>query len=92
MMAKISTSTLFDGKVYARGRPNSCVMDIRNSTEFEITLPYNDVNCDVVQDGPATFSSNIVIQVRGPPQKKMKRRPFVLLFLYSFFTLIYCLC
>ncbi|KAK3864370.1 hypothetical protein Pcinc_029941 [Petrolisthes cinctipes] len=62
MQAKISTSTLFDGKVYARGRPNSCVMDIRNSTDFEITLPYNDVNCDVVQDGPATFSSNIVIQ------------------------------
>lgn len=62
MLAKISTSTLFDGKVYAKDRPNSCVLDVRNATEFEMILPYNDVNCDVVQDGPGVFSSNIVIQ------------------------------
>ncbi|XP_064113013.1 uncharacterized protein LOC135219835 [Macrobrachium nipponense] len=62
MLAKISTSTLFDGKVYAKDRPNSCVMDVRNATDFEMILPYNDVNCDVVQDGPGIFSSNIVIQ------------------------------
>ncbi|XP_045618140.1 uncharacterized protein [Procambarus clarkii] len=62
MLARISTSTLFDGKVYAKNRPNSCVTDVKNSTDFEIVLPYNDVNCDVVQDGPGTFSTNIVIQ------------------------------
>ncbi|CAL4123343.1 unnamed protein product, partial [Meganyctiphanes norvegica] len=62
MLARISTSTLFEGKVYAKARPNSCVVDVKNTTEFEITLPYNDVNCDVVQEGPGTFSSNIVIQ------------------------------
>ncbi|XP_068220289.1 uncharacterized protein [Palaemon carinicauda] len=62
MLAKISTSTIFDGKVYAKDKPNSCVMDIRNATDFEMVLPYNDVNCEVVQDGPGIFSSNIVIQ------------------------------
>lgn len=62
MLAKISTSTLFDGKVYAKDRPNSCVLDVRNTTEFEIVLPYNDVNCDVATEGPGIFSSNIVIQ------------------------------
>ncbi|XP_037790105.1 LOW QUALITY PROTEIN: uncharacterized protein LOC119585560 [Penaeus monodon] len=62
MLARISTSTLFTGKVYAKDRPNSCVMDVKNSTEFEIVLPYNDINCDVVQEGPGAFSTNIVIQ------------------------------
>ncbi|KAK7083735.1 hypothetical protein SK128_028382 [Halocaridina rubra] len=63
MLAKISTSTVFDGKVYVKDKPNSCVKDIRNAIDFEIVLPYNDINCDVVQEGPGNFSSNIVIQV-----------------------------
>ncbi|XP_050723631.1 uncharacterized protein LOC127002106 [Eriocheir sinensis] len=62
MLARISTSTLFDGKVYAKDRPNSCRVDVESSTDFSITLPYNDVRCDVTQKGPATFASNIVIQ------------------------------
>jgi len=62
MEAQISTSTVFNGKVYARSRPNSCVEDITNSTEFSISLPYNSVECDVVQNGPAMFAADIVIQ------------------------------
>ncbi|XP_071515914.1 uncharacterized protein [Panulirus ornatus] len=62
MLARISTSTIFDGKVYAKNRPNSCVIDVTNTTDFEIMIPYNDINCDVVQEGPGTFSSNIIIQ------------------------------
>lgn len=65
MVAQISTSTVFNGKVYARTRPNSCVKDITNSTAFNISLPYNSVDCDVVQNGPANFASNIVIQVKS---------------------------
>lgn len=63
MVARISTSTLFDGKVYAKDRPNSCRVDVESSTEFSITLPYNDMRCDVERKNPATFASNIVIQV-----------------------------
>lgn len=66
MVATVSTSTVFNGKVYARSRPNSCVEDIKNSTEFSIALPYNSVDCDVVQEGNALFASNIVIQVWCP--------------------------
>ncbi|KAF2364740.1 PAN/Apple domain [Trinorchestia longiramus] len=62
MVATISTSTVFNGKVYARSRPNSCVEDIQNSTKFSIALPYNSVDCDVVQNGNTMFASNIVIQ------------------------------
>lgn len=65
MVAQISTSTVFNGKVYARTRPNSCVEDITNSTSFNISLPYNSVTCDVVQNGNANFAANIVIQVSG---------------------------
>ena len=63
MVARITTSVLFDGKVYAKDRPNSCKVDVDTSNEFSITLPYNDVKCDVAQDTPSTFSTNIVIQV-----------------------------
>jgi len=62
MVAQISTSKVFNGKVYARTRPNSCVEDIANSTEFSINLPYNSVDCDVVQNGASEFAANIVIQ------------------------------
>ncbi|KAA0193285.1 hypothetical protein HAZT_HAZT004227 [Hyalella azteca] len=62
MVAKISTSTVFNGKVYSRSRPNSCVEDIKNSTQFTISLPYNSVDCDVEQKGNTMFTSNIVIQ------------------------------
>lgn len=62
MVAQISTSKVFNGKVYARTRPNSCVKDITNRTEFSIDLPYNSVDCDVSQNGASEFAANIVIQ------------------------------
>lgn len=64
MVAKIDMSTLFDGKVYVKNRPNTCVVDAENATIIEFTLPYNDVNCDVERESEGTFFSNIVIQVR----------------------------
>ena len=63
MIAHIATSKIFDGKIYSRERPNSCKVDVNSSTEFSITLPYNDVKCGVTQDPPSTFTGNIVIQV-----------------------------
>jgi len=62
MIAQISTSTVFNGKVYARTRPNSCVEDITNKTEFSITLPYNSVDCDVQRYNVSNFQASLVIQ------------------------------
>lgn len=62
MVAQISTSTVFNGKVYARTRPNSCVKDISNSTDFSITLPYNSVDCDVQRYNVSNFAASIVVQ------------------------------
>ncbi|RXG54144.1 hypothetical protein Avbf_05420 [Armadillidium vulgare] len=62
MTAKIHTSSLFDGKVYVKSRPNTCVYDAENSTSIDFTLPYNDVQCDVLQEGEGLFSANIVVQ------------------------------
>lgn len=62
MVAKVQTNKLFDGKVYAKSRPNSCVTDVHNSMEFEITLGYHELGCDVKQTGPGKFSSDIIIQ------------------------------
>ena len=62
MVAKVKTSKLFDGKIYAKSRPNLCVQDISNSLEFEIGMKYHDVNCDVKETAAGHFSSDIVIQ------------------------------
>lgn len=63
MVASIHTNRLFDGKVYAKNRPNSCVNDVRNTLDFELHLDYHNVNCDVRQDYPGKFFTEIIIQV-----------------------------
>jgi hypothetical protein len=62
MVAKIKTSKVFDGKIYAKTKPNLCVNDISNSLEFVIKMKYNDVECDVKQSSRGQFSNDIVIQ------------------------------
>lgn len=63
MTAVIRTNRLFDGKIYARTKPNHCKNDISHSMEFSLSLPYNDVSCDVRSEGAGTmFRSDIVIQ------------------------------
>lgn len=64
MIAKVNANKLFDGKVYSKTRPNSCVTDVSNSLEFELRLGYHDLNCDVKQEAPGRFSTDIIIQVR----------------------------
>ena len=63
-MARVSTSSLFSGKVYDKARPNSCLTDVRGERNFDLYMAYNDIDCDIKQDGPGRFSSDIVIQVR----------------------------
>lgn len=64
MIAKIRTNRVFNGKVYSRSKPNSCVNDIKWSMDFSISLPYNDVMCDVMAE-PSNgnlFRSELVVQ------------------------------
>lgn len=49
MVAYVRTTKVFNGKVYVKSRPNSCVTDVLNSMDFEIRMAYHDLNCDVKQ-------------------------------------------
>lgn len=62
MVARVRTNRIFRGKIYARERPNSCVRDIVGSLDFDITLPYHDLMCDVRHDAPERFTTDIIVQ------------------------------
>lgn len=56
------TSALFDGKVYAKGSPVTCVEDIDNSLEFSIKMDYNDIECGVEREAPGVYTNEVIIQ------------------------------
>jgi len=62
MVAQVKTSRLFDGKIYAKSKPNSCVNDVSNTLDFEISMPFHDVMCDVKQVDAGSFANDIIIQ------------------------------
>lgn len=65
MVAQVSASKSFKGKIYAKSRPSSCVNDVRDSLKFELSMRYNDPACDVRATSNAqqgVFSNDIVIQ------------------------------
>ncbi|GLH02153.1 Uncharacterized protein GBIM_08192 [Gryllus bimaculatus] len=62
MVARIKTSKLFNGKIYAKGSPNSCVNDVRSSLEFDLRMGYDDVECNVRQQGLGRYLNDVVIQ------------------------------
>jgi PAN domain len=62
MVAKIKTSKMFDGKVYAKGSPNSCAVNVKNALEFDLTMKYNDLECNVRQNGLGRYLTDVVIQ------------------------------
>lgn len=62
MLAKIRTSKLFDGKVYAKGAPKSCSIDVKNALEFELQMPFQDIECNVRQNGLGRYMNDVVIQ------------------------------
>jgi len=62
MVARIQTSRLFDGKIYAKGSPNSCVRDISNSLEFELEMAYDNLECNVKKNGLGRYVNDVVIQ------------------------------
>lgn len=62
MRANIVTSTMFDGKVYAKGSPVSCVEDVNSTLEFSITFGYNDLDCGVSREGAGSYTNDVIIQ------------------------------
>jgi hypothetical protein len=62
MVARIQTSKLFDGKIYAKGSPNSCVRDVNNSLEFELSMAYDNLECNVRKNGLGRYINDVVIQ------------------------------
>uniref|UniRef100_A0A1B0GP61 Uncharacterized protein n=1 Tax=Phlebotomus papatasi TaxID=29031 RepID=A0A1B0GP61_PHLPP len=62
MVAKIRTSRIFDGKVYAKGAPKSCSVDVKNALEFELRMGYQDLECNVRQNGLGRYMNDVVIQ------------------------------
>lgn len=62
MLARIRTSRIFNGKVYAKGSPKSCAVDVKNSLEFELRMGYNDIECNVRQNGLGRYMNDVVIQ------------------------------
>jgi len=62
MVAKIRTSKIFNGKIYAKGSPNSCVNDVTASLEFELRMTHNDIECNVRTDGNGRYSNDIILQ------------------------------
>ncbi|XP_037949968.1 uncharacterized protein LOC119681385 [Teleopsis dalmanni] len=62
MITKIRTSKLFDGKVYAKGAPKSCSVNVNNSLEFDFRMGYNDLECNVRQSAYGRYMNDIVIQ------------------------------
>jgi len=66
MVASVRTDRLFDGKVYAKSRPRTCVNDVKSALDFELRLDYRGGDCDVRHDGPGKFFAEIIIQVSWP--------------------------
>lgn len=62
MLAKIRTSKLFDGKVYAKGAPKSCSADVKSALEFELRMPFQDIECNVRHNGLGRYMNDVVIQ------------------------------
>ncbi|XP_017865655.1 PREDICTED: uncharacterized protein LOC108615587 isoform X1 [Drosophila arizonae] len=62
MVARIRTSKLFDGKVYAKGAPKSCAVDVTSALDFEIRMGYQNLECNVRQSGAGRYMNDVVIQ------------------------------
>lgn len=63
MVARVRTNKVFNGKIYAKNSPLSCVNDITNSMDFELPMAFNDA-CSISRSASNTglFSNEIVLQ------------------------------
>lgn len=62
MVARVKTNKIFNGKIYAKNAPLSCMNDITNSMDFELTMAFNDA-CSITRSAQnGIFSNEIVLQ------------------------------
>jgi len=61
MIATVRTNKIFNGKIYAKDNPNSCVVDVESGIEFKIAMGYNDIECNVKRQARGSVYSNEVI-------------------------------
>ena len=62
MVARVRTSKMFSGKIYTKSRPHSCAVDVSNKLEFELSVGYQDVNCDVDRREEGQFLTDVILQ------------------------------
>ncbi|XP_054706608.1 uncharacterized protein LOC129216418 [Uloborus diversus] len=62
MLATVKTNSMFKGKVYAKGKPLTCSMDVRNSLEFQLPIPLTGPDCGTTSEEEGKFSNVLVIQ------------------------------
>lgn len=63
ILVNIQTSNIFDGLVYTEGTADpGCIVDIVNKTNFAISVPIEDLQCNSVYNGDGEFSNIIVVQ------------------------------
>ena len=63
MVARVKTNRVFSGKMYGKTRPNSCQIRVEKRLDFQLYLGYNDLDCEVNQEVPGKFATDIIIQV-----------------------------
>lgn len=62
MVARVKTNKIFNGKIYAKNSPLSCMNDITNSMDFELSMAFNDA-CSINRNSAnGLFANEIVIQ------------------------------
>lgn len=61
MVARVRTNKVFNGKIYAKNSPISCMSDISNSMDFELAMAFNDA-CSISRSANGLFSNEIVLQ------------------------------
>lgn len=59
MVATVRTSKIFQGKLYAKGAPNSCAIDVDNALEFQLKLAYTDLECGVRRESMGRYSTEV---------------------------------
>lgn len=62
MVARVKTNKIFNGKIYAKNAPLSCVNDITNSMDFELSMAFNDACAINKLASNGVFSNEIVLQ------------------------------
>lgn len=62
MVARVRTNKLFNGKIYAKNAPLSCMTDVSQSMDFELNMAFQDA-CSIIKNSQTgLFTNEIVIQ------------------------------